>query len=37
MAYKSMQEIIDNIGDTVTIDKIIKVVYNFKASSDRAQ
>ena len=32
MAYKPMQEIIDNIGDTVTIDKIIKPVYNYKAS-----
>ncbi len=31
MAYKPMQEIIDNIGDTVTIDKIIKPVYNFKS------
>jgi len=31
MAYKSMQEIIDNIGDTVTVDKIIKPIYNFKA------
>jgi RNA-splicing ligase RtcB len=37
MAYKSMQEIIDNIGDTVTIDKIIKPVYNFKASNDRTE
>jgi RNA-splicing ligase RtcB len=32
MAYKPMQEIIDNVQDTVTIDKIIKPVYNFKAS-----
>lgn len=32
MAYKPMQEIIDNIGDTVDIFKIIKPVYNFKAS-----
>jgi tRNA-splicing ligase RtcB (3'-phosphate/5'-hydroxy nucleic acid ligase) len=32
MAYKPIQEIIDNIQDTVTIDKIIKPVYNFKAS-----
>jgi RNA-splicing ligase RtcB len=30
-AYKPMQEIIDCIGDTVTIDKIIKPIYNFKA------
>lgn len=32
MAYKPMQEIIDNVGDTVDIIKIIKPVYNFKAS-----
>lgn len=30
--YKPMQEIIDNIGDTVDIVKIIKPIYNFKAS-----
>jgi RNA-splicing ligase RtcB len=30
-AYKPMAEIIANIQDTVTIDKIIKPVYNFKA------
>lgn len=30
-AYKPMQEIIDCIRDTVTIDKIIKPIYNFKA------
>jgi RNA-splicing ligase RtcB len=32
MAYKPMQEIIDNIGDTVEVQKIIKPIYNFKAS-----
>lgn len=32
MAYKSMDEIIQNITDTVEIDRIIKPVYNFKAS-----
>lgn len=31
MTYKPMQEIIDNIGDTVEIIKIIKPIYNFKA------
>ena len=31
MAYKPMQEIIDCIGDTVEIEKIIRPVYNFKA------
>lgn len=30
--YKPMQEIIDNIGDTVDIIKIIRPIYNFKAS-----
>lgn len=30
--YKPMQEIIDCIGDTVEIEKIIKPIYNFKAS-----
>ena len=30
-AYKPMQEIIDNIQDTVEIIDIIKPVYNFKA------
>ena len=32
MAYKPMEEILKNIGDTVEIVKIIKPVYNFKAS-----
>ena len=32
MAYKPMQEIIDNIKDTVDILKIVKPIYNFKAS-----
>lgn len=32
MAYKSMQEIIDNIKDSVGIVDIIKPIYNFKAS-----
>lgn len=30
--YKPMQEIIDNIKDTVEIEKIIKPIYNFKAN-----
>jgi len=33
MAYKPMQEIIDNIGDTVEVVDIIKPIYNFKAAS----
>ena len=31
MAYKPMDEIIQNVQDTVTIEKIIRPVYNFKA------
>lgn len=31
MAYKSMESIVNNIGDTVDILKVIKPVYNFKA------
>jgi len=31
MAYKPMEEIINNIGDTVSIMKHIKPIYNFKA------
>ncbi len=34
-AYRAIDEIADIIGDTVTIDKIIKPVYNFKAGSER--
>lgn len=32
MVYKPMDEIVENIKDTVEIEKIIKPVYNFKAS-----
>lgn len=32
MAYKPMESIIENVKDTVDIVKIIKPVYNFKAS-----
>lgn len=32
MAYKPMASIIENVKDTVDIVKIIKPVYNFKAS-----
>ena len=31
MAYKSIEDIVDNIGDTVEINDIIKPIYNFKA------
>ena len=32
MAYKPMDEIINNISETVKIERIIKPIYNFKAS-----
>ena len=32
MAYKSKEEIIRNIGDTVSVDAVIKPIYNFKAA-----
>ena len=31
MAYKSMEDIVDNIAPTARIEKIITPVYNFKA------
>ena len=34
MAYKPMDEIVANIGDTVDIIKTIKPIYNFKAGQD---
>lgn len=34
MAYKSIEDIVDNIGDTVEINEIIKPVYNFKAGEE---
>ena len=37
MAYKPMQSIIDNIGDTVEIEQIVKPMYNFKASENNQQ
>ena len=33
MAYKGMDDIVNNIGPTAQIDAIIKPIYNFKASS----
>jgi RNA-splicing ligase RtcB len=33
-AYKPMDEIIANIGDTAEIVKVIKPIYNFKAGQD---
>lgn len=34
MAYKSMDAIVDNIGPTAEIIKVIKPIYNFKAGRD---
>lgn len=34
MAYKGMDDIINNIGDTARIVKVLKPIYNFKASGD---
>ena len=33
MAYKSMEDIVDNIGPTAEIVNIIKPIYNFKAGN----
>ncbi len=34
MAYKSMEDILSNIGDTVEVEEIIKPIYNFKAGEE---
>lgn len=34
MAYKSMEAIVENIGPTAEIAKVIKPIYNFKAGDD---
>ncbi|MCI8332321.1 MAG: RtcB family protein [Clostridiales bacterium] len=34
MAYKPMEEIMKNISKTVTIERMIKPIYNFKASEN---
>lgn len=34
MAYKGMDDIVNNIGDTVDIVQIIKPIYNFKAGGE---
>ena len=33
MAYKSMEDIVGNIGPTAEIERIIKPIYNFKAGN----
>lgn len=35
MAYKSLHDIIDVIGDTVDIIEVMKPIYNFKAEEER--
>ena len=34
MAYKGMNDIVDNIGDTAEISEVIKPIYNFKAGAE---
>lgn len=34
MAYKRIEDIVDNIGDTVDVIGVIKPIYNFKAGGD---
>lgn len=35
MAYKGIDDIVDNIEPTVSIDAIIKPIYNFKAGEEK--
>mgnify|MGYP002508562123 CR=1 FL=1 len=35
MAYKNIEDIVNNIGDTVEINAIIKRIYNFKAGDEK--
>ncbi|MCI8983609.1 MAG: RtcB family protein [Hungatella sp.] len=34
MAYKGMEDIVENIGETAAIDRVIRPIYNFKAGED---
>ena len=34
MAYKGIQDILDNIGPTADVAKIIRPIYNFKAGDE---
>ena len=34
MAYKGMADILDNIGPTAEVVKVIRPIYNFKAGED---
>ena len=35
MAYKSLDDILDVIGDTVDVIDVMKPVYNFKAAEEK--
>lgn len=35
MAYKGMKDIVDHIGPTAEIVKVLQPVYNFKASKTK--
>lgn len=35
MAYKSLHDILDVIGDTVEVVEVMKPVYNFKAAEEK--
>lgn len=35
MAYKSLHDILDVVGDTVAVIDVLKPVYNFKAPEEQ--
>lgn len=37
MAYKPMEEILNNIGDTIVVERVIRPIYNFKASEKQVR
>ena len=37
MAYKPMESILENIADTVDVEKIIRPIYNFKAGEEMSK
>ena len=37
MVYKPMDEIVQGVKDTVTIDSIIRPIYNFKAGENESR
>ena len=34
-AYRRIEDMLKVVGETVTVDKVIKPVYNFKAGGER--